>query len=121
MIPERIDALRHEYTDRYVVVVPNGPNLARFHDKVGRVATITAEGRALVQFDGADRARYDLELDFLKVVDRPIPAPKAEPGQPERDVGAKKADSQTEDTKGDLSALERARLERPPEPRDRNP
>ena len=72
MLPERVEKLRFEYTDQYVVVEGNLPQLARYKGKIGRVHTINVNGRALVEFEN-DRGRYDLELDYLKVVDKPTP------------------------------------------------
>lgn len=69
---ERLRNLRFEYEDQFVVVEGNRPELLRFKGKVGRVKTINCNGRALVQFDsGADRGWYDIDLDFLRVVDPP--------------------------------------------------
>lgn len=69
---DRIQRLRLEYTDQYVVVDGRRPELARFKGKIGRVITINWNGRALVQFDsGSDRGWYDLDLDDLRVVEPP--------------------------------------------------
>lgn len=69
---DRIQALKLEYTDQYVVVDSARPELARFKGKTGRVITINWNGRALVQFDGgADRGWYDIDLDDLRVVSPP--------------------------------------------------
>jgi len=114
MIPERIEALRHEYADEDVLVQASGPNLARFRGRKGRVITITAGGRALVQFEGADRGWYDLDLDFLKVIDRPEPGPKeCEPAPAEGSVARNGSVGAEEGEGAALSELERARLNRP--------
>ncbi|GAB6186671.1 hypothetical protein [Thermopirellula anaerolimosa] len=68
---QRIANLRLEYSDRYVVVEGDRPELARFRGKVGRVQTINCNGRAVVQFEGVDRSWYDLDLDYLKIVEPP--------------------------------------------------
>jgi hypothetical protein len=112
MIPERLEELRHEYTDQLVVVESGRPECARFEGKTGRVVTLNANGRALVQFEGEDRARYDIELDFLKVLDTPAPAEteqnpivsESPPSQPPVPV--------QEEKEAELSELERARLNR---------
>ena len=78
MLRERVEKLRFEYTDQYVVVEGDLPQLVRFKGKVGQVRTINVNGRALVEFE-SDRGRYDLELDYLKVVDKP--KPKAPPAK----------------------------------------
>ncbi|NUQ66027.1 MAG: hypothetical protein HUU20_26500 [Pirellulales bacterium] len=73
---ERIEELKEQYTDRYVVVDASRPELARFQGVVGQVKTVNCNGRALVQFDtDNNQGWYDIELDFLKVVDKPEPKP----------------------------------------------
>lgn len=107
---QRIANLRLEYTDRYVVVEGDRPELARFHGRVGRVQTINCNGRAVVQFEGVDRSWYDLDLDYLKIVE----APKA-PGESKASGtagDANKPPSEAAKAKGDAyrpSALEIAR------------
>ena len=57
------------------------PELARFRDIVGRVKTVNMSGRALVEFDDyhLNVGWYDIDPEFLKVVDKPPPkAPKPE-------------------------------------------
>lgn len=109
MLPERVEKLRFEYTDQYVVVDPKLPYLARFNNKIGQVRTINHNGRALVEFEN-DRGRYDLELDYLKVVEKPRPKEppaKAKPAPatpPAPDAIAQKAEP-----KENLSELELAR------------
>ncbi len=94
---DRIEKLGEEYADQEVRVDPAVPELARFRGKVGRVVTINQNGRALVVFEGPDCGRYDIELDHLRVVDLPVevdyPQPESTP-------------------ENDLSALERARMEK---------
>ena len=60
---QRIERLREEYAGQYVVVDGDMPELARYRGKIGRVKTVSANGRALVQFDGGDRGWHDIELD----------------------------------------------------------
>ena len=103
MLPERVERLRHEYTDQYVVIEGGVPEQVRFKGKVGQVRTINLNGRALVEFEG-DRGRYDLELDYLKVVDKPKPkAPPAKAKAASKDPEKKPA------PKEKLSELELAR------------
>lgn len=81
MFTEQIEKLKSQYTDKFVVVDATRPELARFRDVVGRVKTVNMSGRALVEFDEYHQniGWYDIDLDFLKVVDQPPPkAPKAE-------------------------------------------
>ncbi len=73
---ERVEQLKRQYTDQYVIVDASRPELARFKGLVGQVKTVNHSGRALVQFDApADRGWYDIDPDFLKVVDKPQPNP----------------------------------------------
>lgn len=74
---ERVERLKQEYTDRYVVADASRPELARFKGQVGQIKTINFNGRALVQFDADNnRGWYDIDLDFLKIVDKPEPKPE---------------------------------------------
>lgn len=74
---EEIEALRRQWTDQYVMVKGDRPELARFQGKVGQVKTVNFNGRALVQFDAdSNRAWYDIHPDYLQVVPKPAePAP----------------------------------------------
>lgn len=81
MFTEQIEKLKSQYTDKFVVVDATRPELARFRDVVGRVKTVNMSGRALVEFDEYHQniGWFDIDLDFLKVVDQPPPkAPKPE-------------------------------------------
>ncbi len=109
MVFSRIDRLREGYSDKYVIVDSDLVELARFKGQTGRVITVNCNGRALVTFDSAkDRGRYDIEIDYLKVVDKPQakpagngvakPTPKAKPVEEETPPPVK------------LSSLEVARL-----------
>ncbi len=89
MVFEHIERLKHEYTDKSVVVDNGRTDLSRFRGLVGTVITVNMSGRALVQFNGHnDIGRYDIDLDFLKVVDQPVKktektiAKKTKPGSP---------------------------------------
>lgn len=84
---EQIEQLRRQYTDQYVVVQGDRPELARFAGAVGQVKTVNCNGRALVQFDAnSSRAWHDIELPYLQIVPQPEPKPVAEkkpcPGKP---------------------------------------
>lgn len=115
MLRERMEKLRQEYTGQYVSVDPQRPELARFAGKSARVKTINFNGRALVQFDGADRGWYDIELDYLKVLDqRPSEPAEARPDplSAEKPV-PKEAETPAEpEAIEKLSRLELARLEK---------
>jgi hypothetical protein len=89
MVFEDIQKLQAEYTDKYVVVDDERPELRRFKGMTGIVKTVNMSGRALVQFDGHNNIGwYDIDIDFLKVVDKP--PPKEEP-KPSRRAAAPKA------------------------------
>ena len=74
MVFEHIEKRKQEYTDKYVVVDDSRPELRRFKGKTGQIKTINMNGRALVEFDAnMNIGWYDIELDYLKVVDKPAP------------------------------------------------
>ena len=76
---DRVERVRREYTDKYVVADANRPELARFRDHVGQVRTVNMSGRALVEFIDyhLNIGWFDIDLDYLKVVDKPAPKEKA--------------------------------------------
>ncbi len=82
---DRIENLKAQYTDKYVVVDAERPELARFRDVVGQVKTVNMNGRVLVEFLDyhTNIGWFDVDPDYLKVVDKPQPkpppAPKAKP------------------------------------------
>jgi hypothetical protein len=97
MFAKQIERMKLQYTDKYVVVDLGRPELARFRDVVGRVKTVNMSGRALVEFDDyhLNTGWYDIDPEFLKVVDKPPPkAPKPEVKKPAavaKPAGAKPA------------------------------
>lgn len=76
---ESVEALKQQYTDKYVVVDPGRPELARFEHYVGQVKTVNMSGRALVEFLDyhTNIGWYDIDLSALKVVDKPTEESKA--------------------------------------------
>ena len=52
------EALRREWTDQYVEINPDRPELKRFAGIVGRVVTVNWSGKALVDFQ--DGGWYDI-------------------------------------------------------------
>ena len=50
MVFEQIEQLKDEYTDKYVVVKGERPELRRFQGLTGTVRTVNMSGRALVEF-----------------------------------------------------------------------
>jgi hypothetical protein len=83
--PEEInEALKREWTDQFVEVDAERPELARFKGIVGRVVTVNWNNKALVDFQ--DGGWYDITPDFLRKLD-PATArakydPKANSAQP---------------------------------------
>ena len=106
MTPVHVEKLKQEYTDQYVVVDESRPELARFAGAVGQVKTVNRFGRALVQFDiEKNLGWFDIEVDYLKVVDKPPPKePEAKQKTPPR-----KPAVQTALPEKEPAALEKAR------------
>ncbi len=65
----QIEALQREWTDQFVTVQPERPELKRFANIVGRVITVNHNGKAVVDFQ--DGGWYDIgaSTDFLKKLD----------------------------------------------------
>ena len=107
----QIEKIKEEYTDKYVVVDGKQPELARFSDVVGQVKTVNMSGRALVEFLDyhLSTAWFDIDLDYLKVVDKPEPKvvekkkPAAKKTAPKKIAAA--------DGEKKLSPLEMARMQ----------
>lgn len=111
MISANIEKIKEEYTDKYVVVDSNRPELARFRDHVGQVKTVNMSGRALVEFMEfhLNIGWHDIDLDYLKVVDKPAPQEKKPAAKkPAAKPAAKKAAPAGEKK---LSPLEMARAQ----------
>ena len=78
-----IEKLKKDYTDKYVVVDGQAPELQRFDGMTGVVKTVNMNGRALVEFDQHENIGwFDIELDFLKVVDKPVEVEKKPAAKP---------------------------------------
>lgn len=110
MVFEHIEKLKQQFTDQYVRVESDRPELARFQGVVGQVKTVNFSGRALVEFLDyhLNTGWHDIDVDFLKVVNRP------QPKEPEKKAAmaapvAKKAAKPTDGKK--LSPLEMARMQ----------
>lgn len=91
---ETVERLKREYTDKWVLVDVNTPELRRFAGLNGRVKTINMNGRALVQFDNpVDISWYDIDLAYLQVIDAPQPKKTvekhAEPAEKKASAAAK--------------------------------
>jgi hypothetical protein len=65
----RTEALKREWTDQYVEVNPERPELKRFAGIVGRVVTVNCSNKALVDFQ--DGGWYDItaSTDYLRKLD----------------------------------------------------
>jgi hypothetical protein len=65
----RHEALKREWTDQYVRVNPECPELTRFKDIVGRVITVNWNNKALVDFQ--DGGWYDVtpSSEYLQKLD----------------------------------------------------
>jgi hypothetical protein len=64
-----VDDLQREWTDQYVMVKPERPELQRFAGIVGRVVTVNFSGKAVIDFQ--DGGWYDITAssEFLAKVD----------------------------------------------------
>ena len=64
-----VEELKREWTDQFVRVNVERPELKRFAGSIGRVVTVNCSGRALIDF--ADGAWYDVTAssEFLTKVD----------------------------------------------------
>jgi hypothetical protein len=69
------EAVKQEWTDQYVEVDPERPELRRFAGRVGRVVTVNWNYKALVEFateagkESEDGGWYDIALDNLRKLD----------------------------------------------------
>lgn len=105
MDTEHVEKLKREYTDQYVLVDEQRPELRRFKGMTGTVKTVNMNGRALVEFDGHNnRGWFDIDIDFLKVIDEPLP--KEEKPVRKRAPKAQKAPSELEKARSEKDAKE---------------
>jgi hypothetical protein len=72
---ELLEQLNQRYRGQSVVVDSQRPELARMAGLLGWVVAINANGRALVQFEGADQGWHDIDPDFLTVVEKSATKP----------------------------------------------
>jgi hypothetical protein len=65
----KYDALKREWTDQYVEINPERPELKRFAGIVGRVVTVNYNNKALVDFQ--DGGWYDITAspEYLRKLD----------------------------------------------------
>jgi hypothetical protein len=66
----RLEELKREWTDQYVLVKPERQELKRFANIVGRVVTVNYNGKAIVDFQ--DGGWYDVtaSTDVLTKLDK---------------------------------------------------
>ena len=89
---EQAELLKKQYTDKFVVVKANVPELRRFTGLTGVVKTVNMSCRALVLFDGAaDIGWYDIDPAFLMVVDAPLPKKVVSEAKPAKESPAAKS------------------------------
>ena len=113
MVFEHIEKLKKEYTDKYVKVDESQPELRRFKNDVGVVRTVNMSGRALVEFTAANNIGwYDIDVDYLKVVDKPAAKVAEKKAKPAAKAKAPAAKPPVEG-KQKLSPLEMARMQGP--------
>ncbi|NIP85698.1 MAG: hypothetical protein GTO03_09100 [Planctomycetales bacterium] len=112
MVFEHIEQLKRDYTDKFVLVDDSRPELARFQGTPGRVKTVNMNGKALVEFAAdANIGWYDIDVDFLRVVERPVPRePEKKAAVAKKPAAAKAAGPPAAGGKK-LSPLEMARLQ----------
>src|SRR4051794_41771308 len=102
MFADKIEQMKLDFTDKYVLVDATRPELARFRDVVGRVKTVNMNGRALVEFDEyhLNIGWYDIAPEYLKVVEKPPPKPP----KPEAKKATPKAAPVTKIPAGDVAS-----------------
>lgn len=89
---ERAEKLKRELTDKWVVVADQVPELRRFASMTGKVKTVNMNCRALVEFDNnVDISWYDIDPEFLTIVDGPRPKKKPAAEEKAKPAPAKKA------------------------------
>ena len=106
---QHIENLQQEYTDKYVVVNEEQPELQRFYGMTGVVRTVNMNGRALVEFDGDNNIGwYDIDIDFLRVIDEPLPGDPAvkEPPAAKNEEAEDKAPSELKKARDEKSGGE---------------
>jgi len=76
MTPEELENLKTTYTGQTVMVEALRPELVRWANVPGRVVTLNCNGRALVQFEGADEGFYDIDPEYLSLAEPPANRPE---------------------------------------------
>jgi hypothetical protein len=75
----RYEALKREWTDQFVEVNPDRPELARFRGIIGRVITVNHNNKAVVDFQ--DGGWYDIaaSTEYLTKLDPATAKAKYDP------------------------------------------
>jgi hypothetical protein len=75
----QMEELKRQWTDQFVQVKPDRPELQRFAHRVGRVVTVNWNGKALIDFQ--DGGWYDITAseEFLTRLDPAEAAKKYDP------------------------------------------
>jgi hypothetical protein len=96
-VQENIEKLKREWTDKYVVIAGDRPELRRFDGYTGQVKTVNMSGRALVQFDAwSNIGWYDIEPGYLTVVPKPDPAMAGKKAEKKAAEPAAKAEAKSD-------------------------
>lgn len=115
LFSDSVEALKNQYTDKYVRVSAPAPELARFHDLVGQVKTVNMNGRALVEFMDyhLNNGWFDIDPSCLTVVDKPAPKDPAEKAAKPKAAAEKPVAAKATPAAGEkkLSPLEMARMQ----------
>jgi hypothetical protein len=102
---EAVEKLKQQYTDQFVVVEGNRPELARFDGYTGQVKTVNMSGRALVQFDAWNNiAWYDIDTSYLRIVPKPEPGAEGKKAEAAHKPAPKAAVNKKEDVIGEKPA-----------------
>jgi hypothetical protein len=64
-----LENLKKTFTGRTVTVEALRPELKRWANLTGRVIAFTGNGRALIQFNGADQAYYDIDPEYIRIAE----------------------------------------------------
>jgi len=66
---QRYEELKRQWTDQFVEINPERPELKRFAGVVGRIVTVNRNGKAIVDFQ--DGAWYDItaSTEYLRILE----------------------------------------------------
>lgn len=70
------ELLKKRFGGKQVQIVDGFPQYARFAGRVGQVKGVNCNGRVIVQFEGEDRAWYDIPPEALRLLEEeemPLP------------------------------------------------